>query len=840
FTTEIHRLGVRLPPFNATTVVKELTAPVPRPVDLQFDNGLGGFTRDGKEYVIYLNQEVWTPAPWVNVIANENFGCLVSESGGGGTWALNSGENRVTGWKNDPVSDPPSEALYFRDEETAEVWSPTPLSIRGEAPYLVRHGAGYTSFAHNSHGLAQELKIYVAPEEPVKFYALKVKNVWNRPRRITVTFYAEWVLGVNRENSMQYIIPDYDPGCQALFAANRYNTEFGERVAFLGASRKLHGMTTDRKEFLGRLGDLSSPAALKRIGLANSVRPGNDPCGALQIHLDIPAGGVERFHFVLGQGEDRRHAQSLVEKYQRPDAAGQAWEAAREKWERILETVQVETPDPAMNLLLNRWLLYQTLSCRIWGRSAFYQSSGAYGFRDQLQDVLAAMFADPLTTRGHILRAARHQFEAGDVLHWWHPPSGRGVRTRFSDDLLWLPYVTAHYALATGDFDILDEEIPFLIGALLEPDQDERYDQYSPSSQLYSLFEHCQRAIEKGSTQGAHGIPLMGSGDWNDGMNRVGIHGRGESIWLGWFLMDVLDAFAQVCERTGRQELAGRYRQRAQVYGQAIETHAWDGQWYLRAFYDDGTALGSQQNLECQIDAIAQTWAVISGKGDPQRQSMAMAAVMERLVRKEDGLILLFTPPFDHTLKDPGYIKGYLPGIRENGGQYTHAALWTVWALAQQGQGDKAGELFRLLSPIYHADTAEKVERYKVEPYVIAADVYGVAPHTGRGGWTWYTGSSGWMYRLGIEAILGVRRNPHGFTVEPCIPREWPGYQVTYRPGKGQFHIRVENPDAVQCGVKAVWLDGELLTSPVIPVTGDGGEHHVRILMGPDPGVLAQ
>ncbi len=829
----LHTSAPPLPAFVAMPgdAMPEATPPLARPNDLVFDNGLGGFSADGREYVMYLEPEQWTPAPWINVIANPDFGFTVSETGAGTTWFGNSSENRLTPWSNDPVADPPGEALYLRDEETAEVWSPTPLPCPAAAPYLIRHGAGYSIFEHHSHGLAQHLRLFATADAPVKVVELRLTNLWAHTRRITATFYVEWVLGVARDTA-QYVVSEYDSEHQALLARNSYNAEFGERVAFVAASQPLHGLTADRTEFLGRGGSVRQPAALGRIGLASVIEPGLDPCAALQLHIDLQPGATQTVYFLLGEGANRAEALQLVERYQQADQMAASWEQMTAGWDKLLGTVQVQTPDPAMNLLLNRWLLYQTLVCRVWARAAFYQSSGAYGFRDQLQDVMALVHAAPELARAYIVHAAQFQFDAGDVLHWWHPPAGAGVRTRYSDDLLWLPFVVAHYVTATGDATILDERIPFRTGAPLEPDENERYAQYALTTETYTLYEHCRRALEKGSTAGAHGLPLMGSGDWNDGMNRVGIKGRGESVWLGWFLCATLTRFARLSEARGGEAQAAAYRQQAVALAQAIEASAWDGAWYRRAYYDDGTPLGSAANQDCQIDLIAQAWAVMSGAGDPERATQAMEAAAERLVRSEEQILLLLTPPFDQTPRDPGYIKGYPPGIRENGAQYTHAATWGVWAFAELGQGDRAEALFRLLNPIYHSDTPEKAARYRVEPYVIAADVYSAAAHVGRGGWTWYTGSGGWLYRVGLEALLGIQRKGQTLVIEPCIPQTWPGYQATYRVGATTFQISVENPAGVQRGVKRITLDGNVLHDNAIPLLDDGNEHQVTVVLG--------
>ena len=810
---------------------------IDRPKDLQFDNGWGGFSADGREYVIFLRPGQPTPAPWVNVVSNPDFGFIVTESGAGYTWAGNSSENRLTPWSNDPVLDPPGEALYLRDEETVEVWSPTPAPCPADTPYLIRHGAGYTTFEHHSHDLKQRVRMFVAADDPIKIVQLRLENTSTRTRRITATFYLEWVLGTTREATHLYLAPEFDDERQTMLVRNPYSLEFGSRVAFAAASKPLHGLTADRASFLGRMGSLSHPDALQRIGLNGRVQPGLDPCVALQVHMDLQPGESEEVNFLLGQGANRYEAMQLADRYREPARVQTAWQTATGQWNSLLSTVQVHTPEPAMDLLLNRWLLYPTLACRVWGRSAFYQPGGAFGFRDQLQDVMALVDAAPLLAREHILHAAQYQFEEGDVLHWWHPPFGRGVRTRYSDDLLWLPFVTAHYVAVTGDESILNERAASLSAPPLDKKEVERYSVFPATGERATLLEHCQRAIEKGSTSGAHGLPLMGGGDWNDGMNRVGIGGTGESVWLGWFLYATLDQFAALCQHLGRDADALMYRQRASKLRTALEAQAWDGQWYLRAFYDDGTRLGSASNTECQIDSIAQSWAALSGAGEPAHVAQAMQSVVQHLERDDDQLLLLLTPPFAKTLRDPGYIKGYVPGIRENGGQYTHAAIWSAWAFAALGDGDKAEALFRLLNPIHHANTPGKAARYKVEPYVVAADVYSAPPHTGRGGWTWYTGSNAWMYRLGLDAILGIRRKDKLLHIDPCIPIDWPGYQVTYRYGATTYEITVNNGAHVNQGVKGITLDGQALPANQVPLLNDGVVHQVQVWLGAREGL---
>ncbi|MEQ8677385.1 MAG: glucoamylase family protein [Aggregatilineales bacterium] len=826
---------VPLPPlvaiFDARSV-ETLEPFLPRPENLIFDNGYGGFTENGHEYQIYFDGKTQLPAPWINVIANPHAGFYISESGGGFTWAENSGEHRLTTWRNDPVEDTPSEAIYLRDEETAEVWSPTPMPAGMTSPYLIRHGAGYSVVEHQSHDLTQTTSFYMAPDDPVKFVRLKLKNTASRPRRITITYYLEWVLGPIRDMTQQYLIPEFDSAHQTLLVHNPYSMEFGEHYAFVTADQMLHGFTSDRTEFIGFRGSLRAPAALKRIGLNSTVQAGNDICSAVQLHMNLPLDGEGEICFIMGSSSSRDGALALSERYRQANEAQNAWQQTRKEWRDILDSIVVHTPDKAMNVILP-WLLYQALSCRIWGRSALYQSSGAFGFRDQLQDVMALLHVRPDLAREHILRAAQHQFEEGDVLHWWHPPSGRGVRTRFSDDLVWLPFVVSHYVRTSGDDGILYEEIPFLRGEELRPDEEERYGFYETTSETYTLYEHCRRALNRAYSLGEHNLPLMKAGDWNDGMNRVGIEGQGESVWMGWFLYMAMDAFEEISLQWDDSLQVDELRQRKHELKNALENSAWDGEWYRRAYYDDGTPLGSKLNDECQIDSLPQSWGVLSGAADKDRIQRAMESVQEHLIKMDDQLIKLFNPPFNNTDHDPGYIKGYPPGIRENGGQYTHAAIWVVWAFAEMGHGNMAETLFRMLNPIYHSDTPEKAEKYRVEPYVVVADVYSTPPHTGQGGWTWYTGSSGWMYRLGIEAILGLYREGSNLRIAPSMNANWERYTVDYRYGKTMYKIEILNPEKVECGVKEVRVDNELLDANLVPLVNDGVDHYVKVVLKP-------
>ena len=822
------------PPLRRTRAMQRVASSTPRR-ELEFFNGLGGFAEDGREYVTILGEGQWTPAPWINVIANQSFGFQVSVEGSGYTWAINSQQHQITQWSNDAVSDRPGEVLYVQDLETGELWGPTALPIREDsAPYVVRHGQGYTVFEHTSHGVALELTQYVPVDDSVKISTLKIRNLSPRPRRLSVTAYVEWVLGTSRGASAPYIVTEIEPETRAILARNSFSVEYGNRTAFADLRGKQTSSTADRTGFLGRNGTLDNPAALAAGNpLVAKSGAAMDPCAALQTTISLRPNAETEVSFLLGEAASRTDAIAAIKKYRTADLDS-ALTTVKQYWDDLLGTVQVKTPDRSMDIMLNRWLLYQTLACRVWARSAFYQASGAYGFRDQLQDVMALTVARPSIAREHLLRAASRQFVAGDVQHWWLPPAGQGVRTRIADDRVWLAYAVAHYIEATGDAGILDEKIPFLDGPELHPGEVESFFQPTVSEQSGTLFEHCARGLDQSLAVGVHGIPLFGSGDWNDGMNRVGELGKGESVWLGWFLYTTLQQFAPLADVRGDAARVSTWRGHATALAASLERDGWDGNWYRRGYYDDGTPLGSAGNLECRIDSIAQSWSVISGAASPDRAATAMASVDEYLVKRKDGLVLLFTPPFDHTPLDPGYIKGYPPGIRENGGQYTHGALWSVIAFAMLGDGDKAGDLFSILNPIDHANTRAGIHRYKVEPYVVCADVYSMPPHVGRGGWTWYTGSAGWMYRAGLEWILGFRLRGKTLLIDPCIPRKWPGFEIVYRHGSARYEIAVTNPHNVSRGVSSVELDGKLLAQrpAQIELADDGVTHRVKIVLG--------
>jgi cyclic beta-1,2-glucan synthetase len=817
-----------LPSFDPEGQPRLPTPSLARPVDLQFDNGYGGFSPDGREYVVHLDPDRQTPAPWVNVIANPDFGCVVSERGIGYAWSVNAGLRRLTPWSNDAVLDPPSTSIYLRDELGGAVWSPMPAPAPAPAPYQTRHGAGYTIFTHASHGLDQRVEVFVAPTDPVVIIELQLADSWERPRRLTVTLCIEWLLGSRRADA-RTLVTEFVPEHEVVLVANSWNPTFAERCAFARASVPLHGITTSREEFFGRAGDRRSPAALGRIGLSGEIVPGADPCAALQVHVDLPAGGATTLHFVFGDGEDRAAALALAERYREPDQVDAARRERDQVWNGLLGCVQVESPDPGFDLQVNHWLLYQAIAARMWGRTGFNQSSGAFGFRDQLQDKLALTHAAPEQLRAHLLDAASRQFVEGDVLHWWHPPSGQGLRSRCSDDLLWLPYATAHYVAATGDTGVLAEPVALLDGPRLAPDQHELYSNEFTSSSSATLYDHCMRALEHADTRGAHQLPLIGGSDWNDGFSHVGRAGRGESVWLGWFMRACTSAFARVAERLGRLDDARELDRRAAALLEPLAA-AWDGAWYLRAFDDDGDAIGGAGNRACAIDSIAQSWAVISSGCDRARATTAMQSVWDRLVDLDADLIRLFTPPFETAEARVGYVEGYPPGVRENGGQYTHAAVWVAWAFAELGEIDRAWTLARMLSPLAHSSDPQSIEHYRVEPYVVAADIAAAPPHTGRGGWTWYTGAAGWSYRLAVEQLLGVLRVEGKIQLAPTLPRDWPSCLLVLRDGNSVHRVRIEKRGngARVIGFRVDGVDAPL---PAIVPSPDGRDHELLVTL---------
>lgn len=821
------------PPIKPATIgALDMATPpnVADPADqLQLANGLGGFSSDGREYVITLEAAQSTPAPWINILANPQFGTLVSESGCANTWSENAHEFLLTPWCNDPVSDSSGEAFYLRDEDSGHFWSPTPWPVRGAGRYGCRHGFGFSLFTHTEGGIDSELTIYVAHDAAVKFIALTIRNRSARIRHLSATAYVEWVLGDLRSKTMAHVHTQISPDKGALIACNPYSTDFGRHKAFFAVDETDYSLTADRTEFLGRNGAPDNPAAMAVRELGGTVGAGLDPCAAFRVPFELAIDGEREIIFKLGAGASDDEVHTLLDRFAGPVAAHDALSGATAYWEKTLGAVSVQTPDPALNILANGWLIYQVLASRLWGRTAFYQSSGAFGFRDQLQDVMALVHVESQLVRDHLLLCASRQYPQGDAQHWWHPPIGRGVRTRCSDDYLWLPLATCRYIVTTGDTDVLDESVHFLSGRELDPDEESYYELPGQSSDTATLYEHCVRAIKNGLRFGAHGLPLMGTGDWNDGMNKVGAQGRGESIWLAFFLYHVLTQFGAIAQTRGDAPFAIRCQEAAALLDRRIDEQGWDGAWFKRAYFDDGSVLGSAQNSECQIDSIAQSWSVLSEvPAQRGRLSMAMQAVDEMLVDREGAVIKLLAPAFDISTPDPGYIKAYVPGVRENGGQYTHAAVWSVMAFAALGERERAWELLSLINPLNHARDPDSMRRYMVEPYIVASDVYALPPHTGRGGWTWYSGSAGWLYRLILESVLGLHRRADELYIEPCTPTTWESFKISYRFGESVYSILVQQGARVK---SQVLIDGIVQAGVAIALIDDGLIHEVQVYL---------
>ena len=818
---------VAIPFISKSKMFTRSETPIPLPQGLVFFNGSGGFSPDGKEYVIITGDKNKTPVPWVNVIANPNFGTVISESGSAYSWIENAHELRLTTWSNDPVSDITGEAFYIRDEDSGHFWSTAMLPAGGKSPYITRHGFGYSVFEHVEDGIYTKMTVYVDMVSAIKFTVLKILNQSGRSRNLSATGYIEWVLGDNRTKTAMHIHTEIDPDSGALFAKNRYNTEFNHRVAFFDVDYLKKNFTGDRTEFIGRNGNLQKPEAMSRLKLSGKIGLALDPCAAIQVPFFIADGEEQEIIFRLGAGKDLNEASSLAKQFRGMEVAKFALEKVKKYWEETIGTLQVETPDDAINIITNGWLTYQTLSSRLWGRSGFYQSGGAFGFRDQLQDVLSLLQTRPELAREQILLSASRQFKEGDVQHWWHPPIGRGVRTRISDDYLWLPFVTAYYIKNTGDISVLDVSIDFLEGRLLNPEEESYYDLPLNAHTPAPLYEHCVRAIKHGLNFGENGLPLIGTGDWNDGFDKVGQHGKGESVWLSFFLYDILNCFADTARLHNDPTFADTCKDIATTLKVNIDKNAWDGEWYKRAWFDDGTALGSKTNDECKIDSIAQSWSVLSGGGNENLVHTAMESAYKNLVQKDVGIIQLLEPAFDKSDLNPGYIKGYVPGVRENGGQYTHAAVWMIMAFARLGNNERVWELLNMINPVNHGNNTEKIAVYKVEPYVLAADVYSRTPHAGRGGWTWYTGSAGWLYRLITESFLGLQREGNKLKCIPCVPKDWQSFKVNYRYKNTMFHIEV-----VQSGNSEemiVTVDGIIIEDKIISLKDDGADHAVAV-----------
>ncbi|PEQ88564.1 carbohydrate-binding protein [Bacillus sp. AFS006103] len=805
----------------------------------EFFNGWGGFTEDGQAYQIYVQNGSYLPRPWSNILANPQFGTLITDFGTGYSWWRNSRECKLTPWTNDPVLDEPGECFYLQDLDTNQVWSATPKPAGDHLNYKVTHGKGFSRFEQLDGDVTHTMEIIVPLKDTVKLLQLRLRNRSQSKKRVSLTYFAEWVLGVTREAQAPFIITEWDAEHKVLLARNSFQETFRDAVSFMhiampqspGQSDNLYSWTGDREEFIGYGGALDFPAGLLQKGLSKRTGAFANTCGALQTVVEIPEDAEITVTILFGCDSSKEKVFSLIRQYSHPSAFEETRSSVADYWRKILGQVQIRTPDRAMDIMMNGWLLYQSLACRLWARTAFYQAGGAFGFRDQLQDSLAFLHTDPSITRRQILINAAHQYQEGDVQHWWHQETFKGIRTKFSDDLLWLPYTVSRYINQTGDYDILKEMVPYLRSDVLREEELERYEDTVVSDKAGSLLDHCLRAINHSLKFGEHGLPLMGIGDWNDGMSRIGAKGRGESIWLGWFLLDILNRFSQLEDGVLPPDVVEYFRTSTQQLKKSLNLHAWDGSWFRRAFTDTGTWIGSAVNTECRIDAIAQSWSVISQGTTTERQTQAMASFDHELVDRDLNLVKLLTEPFDVTKPSPGYIQGYPPGIRENGGQYTHGVIWGIVAWAMLDRQDKAFELFSILNPINHTLTKRDIQIYGNEPYVMSADVYTANPHQGRGGWSWYTGASSWMYQAGLEYVLGIKLQKNQLSIKPCVPNEWGSFHIDYVYGKTTYSLEVYNSRDSSGPVKWV-VDGEDAGDlTYLKLVDDGLVHHVKVFL---------
>lgn len=795
--------------------------------DYEFFNGFGGFVNNGKEYEILLEGDVKPPFPWINVIANKKFGFHISESGAGFTWSNNSRENKITPWSNDPVSDRASEVIYIKDEISGKIFTPVSLGRSGRGTYRVRHGFGYSIFYHEEEGINQKLTVFTPINEPVKIWELELNNITERERYLTLTYYLEWVLGAERDYTSPYIVTSYNNEYEYLSAKSVYSYHFRKHEAFIFSSEMIMGYTGDRQEVLGSKGSILNPLGLDKMFSCNTGAC-YDSCGAIQASIAIKPNETKKIIFGMGQSDNRNEINEIRQKYRDINKAGSEFRRIKSYWNDLFGSIRVETQDRAIDILVNGWLLYQTISCRLYARAAFYQCGGAYGFRDQLQDCLSLLFVDPDFLKEQIIMSAGRQFEEGDVQHWWHPPTGTGVRTRISDDLLWLPYTVAAFVKFTGDYSILEKKVNYIKGPLLEENQHETMFTPDTSEITEDIYEHCKKAILR-TGFGIHGLPLIGGGDWNDGMNEVGINGTGESVWLGWFIYALISNFLPLCRHRGDEDFITRLEKMKADLQTAIEENAWDGEWYIRAFYDDYEKLGSKENDECKIDSISQSWSIISGAAMRDRSLKALQSAWQYLVVEEEGVSLLLTPPFNKTNKNPGYIKRYYPGIRENGGQYTHGAVWLAIAAAMADDKNKAYSLFSMLNPILSTANRKDALKYGKEPYVMTADIWYNQHYIGRGGWSWYTGSAGWMYQGLINWFLGIRKEGCKLVIDPATPQGFGEYTVYYRYKTSSYTIKIMAGNDIEKSEREIIIDGVRIKGNRVELKDDGKSYEIVV-----------